>query len=213
MDAILFLHHHPLYEAVMARHLALLKALNPNAEVVPLCFEPDRETRDWQWRNCDVLIYEWFIQVQPEHERFFIIEFDTFCTMPLKEFYGSAYDKPAVGSVIVLPWSHEPVLGYGQPMREWHWFSHGDTPRLYPFLRGLCPVCGAMFSRKCLAKMSSIYFSNREVDRLHAECRLGTLACMAGYEPERIREDSHLFILSKDLAPHQDRGIWHRVKT
>lgn len=165
-----------------------------------------------QWRNADLLVYDWFARTNPGYDRYFIIEWDTFCTMSLKEFYGAAYDQPAVGATVIRPWSMDPVPGYGQPMREWHWFTHGNTPDIYPFLRGIIPLCGAMFSRDAMTGMVKSYSEIRDVDRLHCECRIATLARLAGFEPSRINDEAHLYISPKKIEMKETRGVWHPVK-
>lgn len=216
MDAILYIHHLPLNEGITQRHAMLLKTLNSGARVIPLSFYDGRPrpmlAPNEQFFHFDTLIYEWFLREKPKFDRYFLIEWDLFCTAPLKEFYGAAYDRPCVGSIIARPWSRDILLEHDFAERDWHFFTHGNTPGLYPFLRGIIPSCGAMFSHECLEIMSLIWSENREVDRLICEVRMGTMACMAGFEPERIREDAHLFISPKDVTPKQSRGVWHRVK-
>lgn len=216
MDAILFIHHRPLCEPVTKKHLALIRMMNPDAEVFPLCFDSGREDTDWQWRNCDLLVYEWFVREQPKHERFFIIEWDTLCTMSLKDFYGSSYNKPAVGARIITPWSHELLKDY-EPrkqtrQRDWHFFEHNTSPEIYPYLRGVTPMCGVMLKRNILSSMVELWSAIPGFKNLFCECRIATLACMAGFEMQEIRPDYERFIHYEDVTDWDVPGIYHRVR-
>lgn len=216
MDAVLFLHHLPLHEPTTRKHLALLRALNPRDEVIPLKFEEGRGTPEWQWKNADTLVFDWFERMSPKHDRFVFLEWDCFCTMPLKEFYGKAYDRPAISSIVVKPWSSEIIPGTrGEPqrMKDWHWLSGSESPELYPCLRGMVPLCGCMFRRDTMFDAHQIWRENRGLfDPLFSELRLGTLAAMSGREPERIRSDCHTFIHSGDVDYDRGPGCYHRVR-
>lgn len=212
MDAILFLHFLPLYEPVSRKHLALIRALNPDAEVIPLKFDEDRETPEWRWQNADLLALEWFDRVQPKHERIFILEADTFCSQSLREFYGASYDKSAVGSLIVHPWSNAEMPGEHGTMRGWEWFSMSDSAELYPYLRGMVPLCGCMFRHDVFFNMVQQWRTNRALfDPLMSELRMGTLAAMCGFEPTPIRTDCHQYISFKDVQIDRGPGVFHRV--
>lgn len=183
------------------------------AKFIPLCFEKGRENPEWCWRNCDHLIYEYFERENPRYDRYWIIEYDTFCSMPLKEFYKDVYDNPVAGSIIVKPWSDEQIPDRGGIMRQWHFFTHNTSPEIYPYLRGILPVCGTMLRRDALFNIVQLWKSVREIDKLNCECRLGTLAAMAGYEPVQIRPDCHKFISFVDVAVRNEPGIYHRCRS
>lgn len=216
MDALLYFHHLPLHESTTRKHLALLRSLNPDAEVVPLCFDNGRGTPEWQWKNFDMLAFEWFERENPKHERIFFFEYDCLCMQSVKEFYGPAYHRPAVASIVVKPWSYEIIPGsYGEPimMKNWHWFTQCESGDLYPYLRGMVPVCGSMFRHDVFFSMNQLLKANGPAfEPLLSEARLGTLACMAGHEPERIRPDCHKFLHSGDVDITQGPGCYHRVR-
>jgi hypothetical protein len=216
MDAILYLHHLPLTEAVTKKHCVLLKALNRDAEVIPLKFENCNESSEWQWENGDILVYEWFLRENPKHERFFIIEFDTFCSQSLKDFYGDSYNKKVVGSMIIRPWSDNiaPLdkTGFEQRERDWDWFGRNRSPLLYPFLRGIVPMSGVMLSHEALFNMVQLWKTVPDFKQLQNECRIGTLAAMAGYEPEQIRTDCWKYIHAANVEIDHGPGVYHAVK-
>ena len=216
MDAILFTHYKPLSDPVTRKHLILFKALNPDAEVIPLKFEAGRNDSDWQWRNCDLLVYEWFTRTNPKHERIFIFEWDTFCTMPVKEFYGEAYNYAATAANIVKPWLDDKMptdnpLGQ-ETMRTWLWLPQNCSEEIRPYIRGMVPTCGSMFSNEALRGMVELWKTVDGFADLFCECRLGTLACMAGYEPRQISPEAKKFLAFYDVGMETVRGIHHRVR-
>ena len=215
MDAILFIHHLSLNESTTRTNLALVRAMNPDCEVFTLSFDKNRETPKWQWKNCDVLVYEWFEITHPKHDRYFILEWDCFCTQSMRAFYGGSVDYNAAGALVIQPWSDETILtqhGEPQTMRDWHWFAHNTSAELYPYLRGITPICGSMFSHDCLFNMVQLWKTNLAFDRLFSECRMGTLAAMAGYEPRQIRQDAPHFLHSGDVQIDHGPGVYHRVR-
>jgi hypothetical protein len=216
MDAILFIHHKPLNEPVTKKHLILFKAFNRDSEVVPLAFESGRETVEWRQRNTDLLMYEWFERSDSHHERVFVVEWDTFPTCSLREFFGCSYDKSVVGATIVRPWSNEVMMldkgGFSQRQRDWHWFVHNESAELHPFLRGIVPASVVMFSHDALFNMVQLFKTVPAFKNLQNECRMGTLAAMAGYEPVEIRPDCARWINCADVEIDQGPGIYHRVR-
>jgi len=230
MDSILFLHHKPLDSGITGKHLALLKTLNPDMVVIPISFMDKikhkaawNHSDHWRSSNQDILIYEWFEREQPKFERYFLIEWDTFCTQPLKEFYGTSYHRSCVGAAIVNPESGDFIPGQKVRMKDWKWFSFPVSPCLRKFARGIVPTSGTMLSHDALSGMVSVYRNYSsfkqmqaenqvgDLDQMQNECRVGTLASMAGFEPERIREDAHLFLFPSLITQHQELGIWHKV--
>lgn len=215
MDAIFFLHHLPLHEPVTRKHLALFRALNRDCVVIPLKFDEGRKTPQWQWANVDILVLEHFDKFQPTFDRYYLMEADCFSSQSLREFYGKSYDRPVVGSIIVKPWSREIIPNpHGEPvcMKDWHWFEANESAELYPYLRGICPTSGTMFSHAALFDIVQIWKTNRAFDNLFSECRLGTLAAMSGREPETIRPDCHKFLCAGDAAYDGEPGCYHRVR-
>lgn len=219
MDAILYFHHRGLTEPTTRKHLALARAFNPHDEVIPLSYpEHSPDSYHQQKNHFDELAYDWFIRTNPKHERIVLLEWDSLCLQPFKDFYGDAYNKKAVGSVIVKPWSDELTQticgGFEIRQREWTFFTQNRSAELYPYLRGIVPVSCAMFAHDAFFNMCEIWKTNREAyDQLGCECRLGTLACHAGYEPQPIRSDCQKYVSCQDVNIDQGPRVYHRVRT
>lgn len=217
MDAILFTHHHALNEPVTRKHLALLRALNHGHAVIPLSFGHSApESKEFQRHNHDILMWRWFAETNPHYERYFLIEWDCFCTQSLREFFGDSYHKKIVGSQIVRPWSSEPIEneadGFSIPQRQWWWFTQNESADLYPFLRGIVPASVVMFSHDAMFDASQLMLTVPALLKLQCECRLGTLAAMSGREPEPIGPDCQKWISCKDVDIDQGPGIYHRCR-
>lgn len=217
-DIILFHHHKPLDEPVTKRHLVLFKSLNPNCDVLPQRFKGDgaRMSVDWQRHNHDLPMYDWYDRERPVFYRLFLVEYDTFSTTSLRDFFGPAYVKKSAGATIIRPWSDEVVPtdchGFKQRQRDWHWFTENRSEKLHPFLRGMTPASVVMFAHETLHGMNELYRTVPEFKDMHCELRMGTLSAMAGYEPSEIRPDCWKFIHSNDVDIDQGPGVYHRVR-
>lgn len=206
---ILFLHH--VDDDLTRHHARLIQELNPEAVFVPLAFQhgftnaahPIKQHVDNQWRNTDRLIYQWFSSSQRiESERYWIVEYDTLCLAPVKDFYAEVWDE-AVSCARVLTLEDSP---------DWCWFQEIPNPMEFNnCLLGMSPVCGILLSYAALAKMSELS-ANLLFDPLFCECRIGTLARSCGFFPRLIRQDIDDFISWQPRLPTKV-GIWHSVKT
>jgi hypothetical protein len=217
MDAILFIHHKGLRDRVTRKHHALLRDLNPGCEVIPLSFDTHSpDTYQWQRENHDVLMYEWFAKEKKQYDHYWMVEWDTLCTQSLRHFFGDSYHKKAVASMVVRPWSNDilptDIPGYAQRQRDWYWFEGCQSPELHPFLRGMVPASCVMFSHECLFNMVELWKTVPAFKHLQGECRLGTLAAMAGFEPQEIRPDCHKWISAQDVDIDQGPGCYHRCR-
>lgn len=217
MDAIYFIYHRGLTDPVTRKHLALVRAMNPDDEVIPLSFpshSPD--SYHWQTANHDLLMFDYFDTHHPKHEHHWLIEWDTFCTQSFREFAGESYHKKVIGSQIVYPWSDEIMEtnmdGFNIRQRDWHWFSENKSPELHPYLRGIVPASVVMMSHDALFGMNQLLRTVPAFKHLSCEARLGTLACMAGFEPQSIRTDCQKFVSSRDVDIGQGKGCFHRCR-
>ena len=204
---ILFLHCAD--DAVTQAHLAIIQKLNPGVPVVPLAFKtglPEAKlftTIDRQYKNSDRLLYEWF--QSPDMimaDRYVILEWDTFCTVPVKDFYKPCWDKPAAAAQIHSI-AKDPC---------WLWFHNSKWQARYgKNLCGLSPTCGVMFSHAALNDVATLAHDPAHQD-LYSEVRLGTMLAMTGHQPAVIFPGVSKYIACVWRKPRGD-GIWHSVKT
>jgi len=207
---VLFLHH--MDNDLTRYHAELILKFNPTVTIVPLTFrggldgaicpipEPFKLS---QWKNADLLIYSWF---RSKHyvaaERYIIVEYDTLCAASFEDFYGAVWDEPvAAASVFNLE---------RQPGWRWFWDMRDQTPYRNK-LAGMSPLSGILFSHAALAAISELA-KDPIYAPLYCECRIGTLARTAGYNPVRIRPDIAKYISWQRRQPNGP-GIWHSVKT
>ena len=214
----LFLHHLPLDTGATLKHHQEAQKHCPT--VVPLSFQTVKVSKEG-WRGAyyvDILVYEWFRQTQPNHERYFLMEYDTEMTMPPKEFYCGEWDKPIVGSVIIHPLSDAPVtLNYPTKQRDWGWFwiwlktelGEAEYAKLKPNLRGITPISGILLSHEALSAMTKLFFDTPWMSGVFCECRIGTLAKLAGYEPVSGTTSKNIWC---DFVSPNGPGIWHKVR-
>jgi hypothetical protein len=206
---ILFLHHSN--DDLTRFHAELIQHLNPDTPFVPLTF--DRGLRNAlrfempevtdQWHDNDLLIYAWFLSPHRlDAERYLVVEYDTYCTAPFREFYAGVWDQP-VACARVVTLEKDP---------KWWWFrTIQDRTPFGKHLMGMSPICGILFSRAALEKIAPNGLSPTYRPLL-SECRIGTLVCAAQFMPALIRPDAALFITFQPVIP-KGEGIWHPVKS
>jgi hypothetical protein len=207
---VLFLHH--MDNDLTRYHAELISQYNPMATLVPLTFRggidgaicPVQEPfRLNAWKNADLLIYNWYWS---KHyiaaERYIIIEYDTLCAMSFEEFYADVWNE-SVAAAITFTYQQKPA---------WRWFCEiRDQSPYRGKLAGLSPLSGLLFSHAALAAISELA-KDPLYASLYCECRIGTLARTAGYNPVRIRPDIAKYISWQRRHPTSP-GIWHSVKT
>jgi hypothetical protein len=206
---ILFLHHAD--DDLTRFHADLIQRLNPGVPFVPLTFDrglPNSlrfempEVTD-QWHDNDLLIYAWFVSSHRiESKRYLIIEYDTYCTVPFREFYAVVWDQPVSCARVVTP-QNDP---------SWWWFrTIQDRSPFGENLLGMSPICGILLSREVLERIA-VEGLSATYRPLLSECRIGTLVRGAGFTPELIRPDAASFITWQPVIPTGE-GIWHPVKS
>jgi hypothetical protein len=208
---VLFLHHAD--DELTRHHASLVQRYNPSAAFVPLTFNnglrnailPSIHASHGlnEWRNTDRLVYTWFHSTQRVlAERYLIIEFDTFCSMPFENFYAQAWDMPA-SCARVITQENDP---------GWQWFAEIPDHHIYRGnLTGMSPLCAVMLVFSALAAMTKLV-RDPIYDPLFCECRIGTLANAAGYRPVMIRPDIDRYISWQSRSP-RGPGVWHSVKS
>jgi hypothetical protein len=122
--------------------------------------------------------------------------------VPIIEFYREVWDAPLAGAAVVDIVRNP----------DWHWFKEIKNPNKYGgFLCGVVPLSGILFSREVLEIIA------RQADDplykpLISECRIGTLAKRAGYQPRQISSNAADYITWSPRTPTHP-GIWHPVKS
>jgi hypothetical protein len=206
---ILFLHHSD--DDLTHFHAELIQRLNPGVPFVPLTFDrglPNAlrfkmpEVTD-QWHDNDLLIYAWFLSPHRlDAERYLVVEYDTYCTVPFREFYAGVWDQP-VACARVVTLQNDP---------KWWWFrAIQDRTPFGENLMGMSPICGILLSWVALKTIAPDGLSPT-YRLLLSECRIGTLVRAAQFTPALICPDAASFITFQPVIP-KGGGIWHPVKT
>lgn len=206
---ILYLHHQD--DSLTRIHAELLQKHNHGAAFVPLTFRDGMQnafrfpfdlhrTSHGEWGSADLLVYDWF---KSKHKitasRYVILEYDTLATMPLKEFYQHVWDESAAGA--------QPLIK--ERDADWIWFRDLDESTPLP-LGGFVPLCGILLSHDALSKMVNLAHLP-PLAFLNSECRIATLARLAGCQLAKIRHDAETFISWTNVTP-DGPGIWHSIK-
>src|SRR5215469_12589539 len=129
---ILFLHHGA--DKVVLNNLASVRRHNRNTTVVTMSAgaplnggyslhaTPELQARHSLIadRSSDWLVCSWYVQRREECDKWWIIEWDTYCTTSARKYYQPVWDFPFVASSVRLP-HREP---------EWFWFlEREDLPK------------------------------------------------------------------------------------
>src|SRR5215469_230010 len=140
---ILFLHHD--IDKVVLNNLASVRRHNRKATVVTMSAGSPLDggyslqaTPQIQamhsltaTRSSDWLVCSWYVQRREKCDKWWIIEWDTYCTMSAREYYRPVWHFPFVASSVRMP-NREP---------EWPWFrARGDLPKqLRDYAAGAVP--------------------------------------------------------------------------
>jgi len=206
---ILYLHHKD--NSLTRIHARLLQKYNPGAAFVPLTFRngmPNavrfpfncRRAVHGEWGSVDLLIYDWF---KSKHKitasRYIILEYDTMATVPLKDFYQDVWDESAAGA--------QPLTI--EKNSDWIWFKDLDAATPLP-LGGFVPFCGIFLSHDALSKVVELAHIP-PLAFVNSECRIATLARLAGCQLKKIRPYAETYISWTTVSPDCP-GVWHPIK-
>jgi hypothetical protein len=210
---VIFAHHDN--DAVTRWHFEKLKSLNP-FPVVPVVINAREHlcgavhlsnagrAHESNWFGGDRFVYGFFKRRLVTAHRYIYLEWDTYATAPLREYYSEVWDSDAAASEVVTP--------RGEP--DWPWFAQRKNlpAEMQPYSAGLRPLNGVILSHRALSTIAEI----STPENVFSEYRLGTLLCAAGftlsalpehkaknnsYDPGRITFDP--------LTP----SLYHPVKT
>lgn len=199
-------------------HRELVQKANPTAIVIPvasskaclfgshnLVGEPglwSTHGASYPWSNADLMLYQWYENRKVSCKKWVVIEWDTRCNISFAEYFGEAWDQPAVAPDVYIHKQH-----------PWYWFDkdfHIIPENLKPNAAGMSPVSCLLFKDEVLDAMVRVMKLN--YTPAFSELRLGTLARHVGATPVRVPNPKgkvtwQLF----DDDPSQP-GIWHPVK-
>jgi hypothetical protein len=182
---ILFMHHH--VDRVVMNHLSRIRLHNPDAVVatisagtpLPGGYTVDPTPR-LKWLHSilmkhsgDRLVCSWFLQRKEICDKWWIVEWDTFCNIPARDYYRPMWNFPFVASSVRLP-HREP---------EWWWFTRAKRmPETYkPFMTGIVPFM-SLLSEDALKATCTMLLEN-PLTVGNSELRFATAATRCGYPP------------------------------
>jgi hypothetical protein len=225
---ILFLHYSN--DDVTIKHYELLKKYNPTKNIYPIGFENhnlidgshivckkelypknnilNKTCKREYWSEADLLIYDFIYHNNLPHDKYLIIEWDTYCNCSIEEFYGEALSKETFGHTV-----HNPVE------EDWNWYrdlTQGQKDNL-AFFGGYTPTSGLLISKEILIKINQLILDNpRKYDNIFSELRLGSLIKIAGHSLNIPFENSENFMNwngGKIIFDKTKNGYYHPIKT
>jgi hypothetical protein len=220
---ILFLHHH--VDRVVTNNLRNIRLHNPDAVVATISagaplpggytMEP---TPRLKWlhstkkrHSSDRLVCSWFVQRKEVCDKWWIVEWDTFCNMPVRDYYRPVWNFPFVASSIRLP-NREPEWDWFVKARRESWFGRAKKiPDGYkPFMTGMVPFL-CLLSEAALKATCTMLLEN-SLTAGNGELRFATAASRCGYAPCGFSppNDQITWMTWKTLPPKP--AIVHPVK-
>jgi hypothetical protein len=124
-------------------------------------------------RSSDWLVCSWFLQRKEKCSKWWIVEWDTFARISVRNFYRPVWDQSFVATQVCLP--------YRDP--NWHWFTHVPElpPKYRPYAIGAVPflylVDDAVLDQVCRTLISNSIIAG------NGELRFATTANMCGFPP------------------------------
>lgn len=212
---ILFLHHGT--NAVVLNNLSSIRRHNPHATIVTMS---DKDPLPGGYslsstpaleklharnksRSSDWLVCSWFEQRKEQCDKWWICEWDTFCTTSIEEFYRPVWEFPFVVSC-VLRQDRDPRWYWFREVRKlpdgYRDFTIGASPFLYLVSStALTDACEMLIREPILAANGELRFAT-------AANRCGYAPC--GYSPPC----DHITWMPIGYLDAQQRSIWHPVK-
>jgi hypothetical protein len=182
---ILFLHHRS--DKVVLNNLASIRRQNRGATVVTMSAgtplnggyslqnTPELQARHslTARRGSDWLVCSWYVQRREKCDKWWIVEWDTYCTMSAREYYRPVWDFPFVASSVRLI-NREP---------EWVWFlKRADLPReLSSHATGAVPFL-YLVSERALKRICTLLMKCSSAAG-NGELRFATAANKCGFPP------------------------------
>lgn len=182
---IIFLHHD--FNDVVRNNLRSIKKHNADAKIITMSAGASlpggysinatpkiKELHSAnQKRGSDWLVCSWFLQHKEKYDKWWVVEWDTYCATSVRDYYRPVWEFPFVASSVRLP-CREP---------EWHWFSKLEkVPQEYiPYMAGGVPFLYLM-TDEALKKTCATLLA-RPLIGGNGELRFTTAANKSGFAP------------------------------
>lgn len=224
--------------SICASHIERFQRFNPEADVAPVSLASQPIPSGWpyickppphaweygprmsdEWYGCDLLLYR-FYELHPGYKKYLFVDWDVYCNQGVREFLGTSYHEDVVGGTLVHPDKDEPLIPGGwEIQKDWCWFKYpfeGEgamyCEEFTPTLRGIVPAGFVLFSNRALAGMLK-EMMHPIYRRMFCECRMGTAANRAGFEPVSFAPGTaHENIWFEPRNPENRVGIFHACK-
>jgi len=211
---IIFLHHH--IDNVVKSNLESVRKQNPGAVVVTMSageklpggysLAKTPKIRKFHSANpkksSDWLVCSWFVQRRERCAKWWVIEWDVYCTMSAKDYYRPVWKFPFVVSAVRLRYREE----------EWGWFRHVDKmPEEYrPYAMGGAPFIYLLsepaLEAICTSLIEAPFLAG------NGELRFCTVANWRGYPPCGFSPPRDSITWRSLKAIPRYRGIFHPIK-
>ncbi len=211
---ILFLHHKA--NPVVCNNLLSVRKHNPGAcivtmsagEALPGGYSLDatpalkerhalspKKSSDW-------LVCSWFQQRRERCEKWWIIEWDLYCSMSAREYYRPVWDYPFVVSGVRLPYREA----------DWGWFTHAKAfpKKFQPYIMGGSPFIYLVAEKALKAICQTLLDSSLRTG--NGELRFCTAANWCGYPPCGFSPPRDLITWIPLKSVPTYKGIFHPVK-
>lgn len=219
---ILFLHHR--LDSVTLNNFDSFRKWNPNVPIVPISGgermaggvavedlpEFQRlcrhyEGTEWMHRSgLDVMLADWYRRRKIHAKRWFLVEWDGWCGMPVNKFLGEVWDADVVVSSVRWP-NREP---------EWYWFRQIQRlpPEYRAYLVGMVPTCFTMLSDRAFRAISD-RLKGDVLGHIIYEIRIPTLAHAAGFPPV-VNPRAGWNVSWKEIpeGTQLSSNLWHPIK-
>jgi hypothetical protein len=211
---VLFLHYH--IDEVVRNNLASVRRENPEAVVATISTNRETFPNGYSvddtpeikklhsihpYFSSDWLICSWVAQRREKCEKWWIVEWDVYCRMSVRDYYKPVWHFPFVASSV--------KLRYRDP--DWHWFGDmSKVPKEYrPYAMGASPVIYLMEDEALTATCQEML--RKPFDTI-CEFRFATMANACGYPPCGYSPppDGITWLPWTRLPP--DKRIFHPVK-
>ena len=155
-------------------------------------------------RSSDLLVYAWYANRKDSCDRWLIVEWDSYCATPLREYLAPVWDRDVVG----------PSVHFARLNSDWWWFNRlKSVPEpLWKYGAGIAPFTFIFVSDIALNAIANAV-PWEQLGNANGELRFATLANSLGITPV-AHPHSGPTITWKPLPPDTplESGIFHPVK-